>query len=156
MTFREFLSLDEAMDADVTVGTLTIPKDEIEFSFARSGGPGGQNVNKVNSKCVLKWNVMASRAWLGRWDLRERFLELWGRRVTKDGFIVITSQQERDQLRNIYNCVGKLREMVGQALMRTKKRIPTQPTVGSAQRKREQKERRQRLKQQRKDIMGWD
>jgi ribosome-associated protein len=120
MTFRQFLALNEAMNADLTIGEITIPKEEIAFSFARSSGPGGSNVNKVSSKCCLKWDVMGSRAWLGRWELRNRFVELWKNRINKEGILVISSQAERDQLRNIYHCVGKLRELVGRALMRTK------------------------------------
>ncbi len=141
MKFREFLQLDEALSSDIVVGVLTIPKGEIE-------------IEPVNSKCVLKWKVMGSRAWLGRWELRNRFVELWGKRISKEGYLVITSQSERDQLQNIYNCVAKLRQLVEAALMKTQERVPTKPTEGSQKKRLEDKERRQRLKQQRNRIFG--
>jgi ribosome-associated protein len=62
---------------------IQIPLDEFEFTYARSGGPGGQNVNKVNSKAILRWNLVGSPALPD--DVRERFLETFGTRVLATG-----------------------------------------------------------------------
>ena len=89
---------------------LRIPLDEFEFTFARSSGPGGQNVNKVSSKALLRWPAAASPALPA--DVKERLLARYSARITGAGEILITSQRYRDQGRNIDDCLEKLREML--------------------------------------------
>jgi ribosome-associated protein len=89
---------------------IEIPRSEIRFSFVRSSGPGGQNVNKVASKAVLRWGVARSAALPD--DVRERFLARFPRRVNDRGELVIASQRYRDQAKNVGDCVSKLREML--------------------------------------------
>lgn len=89
---------------------IAIPRSELRLSFVRSSGPGGQNVNKVNSKVELRWNATKSRALSD--DVRERLLSRFARRVNRRGELVLTSQRYRDQLRNIDDCLEKLRELV--------------------------------------------
>src|SRR5262245_37779543 len=85
---------------------IHMPEAEFELSFVRSSGPGGQNVNKVNSKAVLRWNVAASSSLPA--DVRQRFLERYARRITGEGELVLTSQRFRDQGRNTIDVLEKL------------------------------------------------
>jgi ribosome-associated protein len=129
---------------------IVIPEEELQFSFARSGGPGGQNVNKVNSKATLRWNPSASVALPE--DVRARFLAKFANRLTNEGEIVITGQESRDQPKNIASCLEKLRQMVLQVLVPPKKRRPTKPTKGSKQRRLNAKKQRSEVKAGRKNL----
>lgn len=113
--------------------TVRIPADELEWSYARSGGPGGQNVNKVSSKAVLRW-MMAGSAAVGP-DVKARIAAAFPSRVTGEGAVVISSQEYRDQERNREACATKLVEMVRKALERPKVRRPTKPSKGSKERR---------------------
>jgi ribosome-associated protein len=113
--------------------TLAIPDDELLFSFARSGGPGGQNVNKVASKAVLHWNLSANTTLPP--DVKERLRAREANRITTEGELVIQSQRSRDQGKNIEDCRAKLREMVVRALHVPRPRRPTKPSKGSRQRR---------------------
>jgi ribosome-associated protein len=117
---------------------IQVPKGELEFTFARSSGPGGQNVNKVSSKAVLRWDVMRSAALPA--DVRQRFLARYGSRLTNEGDLVITSQRHRDQARNVADALEKLRVMVAGVAAPPKKRKPSRPTKASVERRRKSKE----------------
>src|SRR5580704_8798717 len=108
---------------------LRIPLDEFSFTFARSGGPGGQNVNKVNSKAVLRWRVLESPSLDDR--VRARFIEQNRQRITEAGELIITSQRFREQPKNIDDCREKLRDLLLRAAIQPKRRKPTRPTAGS-------------------------
>jgi ribosome-associated protein len=112
---------------------LRIPFDEFSFTFARSGGPGGQNVNKVNSKAVLRWRVLDSPSLDER--VRSRFVEQNRHRITEAGDFILTSQRFRDQPRNIDDCHEKLRELLARAVAQPKRRKATKPTAGSRRRR---------------------
>ena len=128
--------------------SIAIPDDELEFSFSRSSGPGGQNVNKVSSKATLRWAAVASRQLpLG---VRERFLKKYGNQLTKDGDLVIYSQEFRDQPKNIEACREKLRAMIASIVTPPKKRRPTKPTKGSKVRRLNDKKSRSQLKEGRR------
>ena len=113
--------------------TMAISEEELSFTYARSGGPGGQNVNKVSSKVLLRWNPATSAALPE--DVRTRFLAQQRSRLTKEGDILITSQKTRDQGRNTEDCLEKLRTLILRALQPPKTRRPTKPSRGSKERR---------------------
>ncbi len=89
---------------------IRIPESELQWTFARSSGPGGQNVNKVSSKAVLRWHAAGSAS-LPK-EVRERFLARFASRLTTTGELIISSQRYRDQPRNISDAQEKLRAML--------------------------------------------
>ena len=112
---------------------IHVPEVELQWSFVRSGGPGGQNVNKVASKAVLRWNVVGSPSLPA--DVKARLRTQQANRITTDGVLVLSSQQHRDQERNRQDCLDKLREMIASAAVRPKPRRKTKPTRGSQERR---------------------
>ena len=119
---------------------LRIPEDEFAWSYVRAGGPGGQNVNKVASKAVLRWNLAASRSLPA--DVKARLRAREANRITAEGELVLTSQRFRDQERNRQDCLDKLREMIARAAARPKVRRKTKPTRGSQEARLRAKKRR--------------
>lgn len=130
---------------------ITIPDGELQFSFARSGGPGGQNVNKVESKAILRWAVASSPSLPE--EVRQRFLTKFRARLTNEGEIIITGQRFRDQPRNMEDCLEKLREMIVAAMHKPTLRRPSKPTRGSKRRRLEAK-RANSLKKRRRQGPG--
>src|SRR5215212_7025652 len=102
---------------------IAIPRREIRFAFVRSSGPGGQNVNKVASKAVLRWRVATSPSIPDH--LRTRVLSQLGRRINDRGELVLASQRYRDQSKNIDDCLQKLCELVAAAVKVRKRRKKT-------------------------------
>lgn len=127
---------------------IQIPDDEFRWTFVRSGGPGGQNVNKVASRAVLRWNVAASPSLPE--DVRSRFRSQQHRRITSDGDLILSCQRSRDQGRNIDECLTKLRDLLRLAATPPRPRKPTRPTRGSKQRRIQAKRRRTAIKQTRR------
>ena len=127
---------------------IHVPLKELQFTFVRSQGPGGQNVNKVSTKVVLRWRLVNNRSLPE--DVLERFRERYKRRITKEGDLVLTSQRFRDRGRNIADCVTKLRAMLAEVAQPVKKRRPTRPTKASKGRRRRQKEVTSKKKQLRR------
>ncbi len=121
---------------------------ELEWSFARSSGPGGQNVNKVNSKAVLRWRAVESPSLPE--DVRQRFLSRFQSKLTEEGEIVIASDEHRDQPKNISASLEKLREMLRLVLVAPRKRKATKPSLGSKKRRLEGKQRQAEKKQGRR------
>jgi ribosome-associated protein len=118
---------------------IRVPLEEFDWSFARSGGPGGQNVNKVESKAVLRWPVGASPSVPG--DVKARFLQKFHTRITGGGELVLASQRYRDQERNKQDCLEKLTAMLLEAAAVPKARRPTKPSRASKRRRVEAKRR---------------
>lgn len=112
---------------------ISIPQDELNFTYARSSGKGGQNVNKVSSKAVLRWNPATSRAMPEA--VRQRFFSRYASKLTTDGELIIMSDSHRDQGRNVSECIDKLKEMIASVWRAPKVRRATKPTFGSKQRR---------------------
>ena len=89
---------------------ISIPLTEFEFTFSRSPGPGGQNVNKVNTKVTLRWRIEQNQSVPD--DVKQRFVEKYRRRIAKSGELILTSHRFRDQGRNVADCLNKLRELL--------------------------------------------
>ncbi len=102
---------------------------EIDFSFTRSSGPGGQNVNKVNSKCVMKWSLFQSL--LLAPDHKTRFYDRYKNRISNEGVFILTSDQYRDQKQNKEHCITTLLEMILGCKDAPKKRKKTKPSYSS-------------------------
>jgi ribosome-associated protein len=133
---------------------IQIPLDEFEFTFARSGGPGGQNVNKVNSKAQLRWSVTRTQSLPA--DVLGRFLMKYANRLTTDGDLILTSQKYRDQPRNMDDCLEKLRILIAAVATPPKRRRPTKPTAASKKRRIESKRQKSKKKQQRRHPLAED
>ena len=127
---------------------LRIPDDELEWSYVRSGGPGGQNANKVASKAVLRWNVAASPSLPA--DVKARLRARQANRITADGDLVLTSQRYRDQERNRQDCLDKLREMLAAAAAVPRARKRKKPTRASRERRLAAKRHRAGIKEGRR------
>jgi ribosome-associated protein len=123
---------------------LHIPDHELTWTFVRAGGPGGQNVNKVASKAVLRWDLSANVSLPG--EVRGRLREQQRGRITLAGELLISSDRHRDQERNRRDCLDRLQQMVLQASIRPRPRRKTRPTRGSHERRLHAKRRRADVK----------
>jgi ribosome-associated protein len=134
------------------MAAIQIPVDEFDITFARGSGPGGQNVNKVNSKAVLRWQVDVSPSLPE--DVRARFFEKFASKITTDGAIVVQCHEYRDQPRNRAEAIRRVQEMVDSVAEPPKERVATEPTEGAKQRRLDGKKRDSRRKQERR--VRWD
>jgi ribosome-associated protein len=131
---------------------LEIPFDELHFSYARSSGPGGQNVNKVNTKAMLRWSVRQSPSLPE--DIRSRLMATIGPRLTLGGDLLITSQRFRDAGRNTADCLEKLRAILADAAVAPKHRKRTRPGKGAVRRRLTAKRQQGEKKRERRGDMG--
>jgi ribosome-associated protein len=127
---------------------ISIPAAELVFTFARSAGPGGQNVNKVNTKAVLHWRVVDTPSL--PLALRARFLAKYGNRVNSEGELVLACDEHREQGRNLTACREKLRAMIIAVLTPPRRRIKTRPSRGAVERRIESKQRQSEKKSRRR------
>jgi ribosome-associated protein len=134
--------------------TITLDESELQITFVRSSGPGGQNVNKVATAAQLRFDAAHSRALPG--DVRERLLSRAGSRLTRDGVLVITARRFRTQERNRADAIARLVELIRTASIPPKPRRKTRTPRAAKARRVDAKRRRSATKRLRGDVRGDD
>jgi ribosome-associated protein len=133
---------------------ISLDEREIEESFVRASGPGGQNVNKLATAVQLRFDVRHSPSLPP--DVRDRLERLAGSRLTRDGVLVIIAQRHRTQARNRDDALERLLDLVREAAVAPVKRRPTKPTKASRERRIEGKKKRADVKRLRGKRPSFD
>ncbi len=118
---------------------ISIPLKEFQFTFARSPGPGGQNVNKVNTKVILRWDLEKTTSLKD--SVKQRLKKKYVRRIAKTGELIVNSHRFRDQGRNVADALNKLRELILSVAEEPKKRKPRKKSKAANRRRLEDKKR---------------
>jgi len=128
---------------------ITLPLTELELSAVRSSGPGGQNVNTVSTAVQLRLDVRSSSL---PEEIKDRLQRMGGKKITKEGVLVIKAQTSRTQEGNRQEALRRLKELIRQAAVRPKTRRPTRPSKAAKERRLEHKKHRHRIKALRKTV----
>ena len=129
---------------------ISIPENEFRFSYARSPGPGGQNVNKVNTKAILHWSVTETKRLPE--GVRRRLMVQQKNRISDNGDLVISSHRFRDQKRNVADCLDKLKTMILAVAQPPRKRKRTKVPRAAKERRLENKRQKSQKKQLRQRV----
>jgi ribosome-associated protein len=133
--------------------TISLDPAEVSMTYIRSGGPGGQNVNKVATAAQLRFDAANSASLPA--SVRRRLVMLAGKRATKDGVIVFTAHEHRSQERNRDEALARLVDLIGRAAIVPKTRVATKATRGSKERRLKTKKRRAGVKSTRR-VSAWE
>ena len=128
---------------------IQLQDHEVEYNATLAQGPGGQNVNKVNTAIQLRFDI--NNCSLPR-EVKQRLLRMSDSRISKDGVLVIKAKEERSQLRNKEDALERLKAMIKQALVVPKRRIPTKPKRSSVKKRLDSKTKRGLVKNFRKPV----
>jgi len=128
-------------------GQISIRESELKFEFVRSGGPGGQKVNKTSSAVLLQFDVRNCPSIPG--EVKERLLSIAGKSLNSEGILQISSRKYRSQIRNRENAIHKLVKIIRKAAKKQNVRKATKPTVSSKQKRLNQKKKRSMVKENR-------
>ena len=127
---------------------LVVPESEISWAFSRSGGKGGQNINKLSTKAEARWNIDQSQAFT--LEEKEKIKLALGNRINKEGDLIVVAQEERSQIQNRERAIERLNNLVSAALIPEKERVATKPTRASRERRLEEKKLRSQKKSSRR------
>jgi ribosome-associated protein len=144
-----YLDGPQASDLVTVNQELSIPVSELQFRFSRSGGPGGQHVNRSETRVELLFDVGRSPSLTE--DQRLRLRQRLSRYLDSDGVMHLTASETRSQLENRARVVGRFRILLSGALRKRKRRIPTRPTAASRERRIADKKARSGTKRARRD-----
>ena len=128
--------------------SITLLENELSFEFVRASGPGGQNVNKVSTTAVLRFNISGSSTITG--EDKYHLKQICGKKVNSRGILIIKAQRFRTQEKNRKDALDRLKELILKAIIKPKKRVKTKPSIAAKKKRLENKKKRGDLKENRK------